>query len=82
MRAHEAGALHGDIGNRGPAWLRPPQDVNALVPQLWPRTVRRADGSTRFLSVKSNVTEGDTLVTAQGTYARMKFADGGEVVVA
>jgi diaminopimelate decarboxylase len=42
MRAHEAGALHGDIGNRGPAWLRTPQDVNALVPQLWPRTVRRA----------------------------------------
>ncbi|WP_433721721.1 diaminopimelate decarboxylase [Actinoplanes sp. CA-051413] len=42
MRAHEAGALHGDIGNRGPAWLRTPQNVNALVPQLWPRTVRRA----------------------------------------
>ncbi|WP_067507860.1 diaminopimelate decarboxylase [Actinoplanes sp. TFC3] len=46
MRAHEAGALHGDIGNRGPAWLRTPEDVNALVPQLWPRTVRRtANGS-------------------------------------
>ncbi|AGL20602.1 diaminopimelate decarboxylase [Actinoplanes sp. N902-109] len=43
MRAHEAGALHSDIGNRGPAWLRTPQDVNALVPQLWPRTVRRTD---------------------------------------
>jgi len=43
MRAHEAGALHGDIGNRGPAWLRAPQDVNALVPQLWPRTVSRAE---------------------------------------
>ncbi|MEH0971082.1 diaminopimelate decarboxylase [Micromonospora sp. CPCC 205546] len=41
MRAHEAGALHGDIGVRGPAWLRPPVDVNALVPQLWPRTVTR-----------------------------------------
>ncbi|GID94832.1 diaminopimelate decarboxylase [Amorphoplanes digitatis] len=43
MRAHEAGALHGDLGNRGPAWLRTPEDVNALVPQLWPRTVVRAD---------------------------------------
>ncbi|GAA2507832.1 diaminopimelate decarboxylase [Winogradskya humida] len=43
MRAHEAGALHGDIGNRGPAWLRSPEDVNALVPQLWPRTVVRTD---------------------------------------
>ncbi|MEV4465291.1 diaminopimelate decarboxylase [Micromonospora echinofusca] len=41
MRAHEAGALHGDIGSRGPAWLRPPADVNALVPALWPRNVAR-----------------------------------------
>ncbi|WP_416902614.1 diaminopimelate decarboxylase [Micromonospora echinospora] len=46
MRAHEAGALHGDIGSRGPAWLRTPVDVNALVPQLWPRNVARgADGA-------------------------------------
>ncbi|WP_250027461.1 diaminopimelate decarboxylase [Paractinoplanes maris] len=43
MRAHEAGALHGDLGQRGPAWLRTPHDVNALVPQLWPRTVSRAE---------------------------------------
>ncbi|MEV4707228.1 diaminopimelate decarboxylase [Actinoplanes sp. NPDC049316] len=43
MRAHEAGALHGDLGNRGPAWLRSPEDVNALVPQLWPRTVSRGE---------------------------------------
>ncbi|HEY0700875.1 MAG TPA: diaminopimelate decarboxylase, partial [Micromonospora sp.] len=41
MRAHEAGALHGEIGVRGPAWLRTPADVNALVPRLWPRTVDR-----------------------------------------
>ncbi|MEV4343455.1 diaminopimelate decarboxylase [Actinoplanes sp. NPDC049596] len=43
MRAHEAGALHGDLGHRGPAWLRSPEDVNALVPELWPRTVNRAE---------------------------------------
>jgi diaminopimelate decarboxylase len=49
MRAHEAGALHGDLGNRGPAWLRTPEDVNALVPELWPRTVRRAtEGDLRI----------------------------------
>jgi diaminopimelate decarboxylase len=48
MRAHEAGALHGDLGHSGPAWLRAPQDVNALVPQLWPRTVTRDEsGSLR-----------------------------------
>ncbi|GAA0540252.1 diaminopimelate decarboxylase [Paractinoplanes ferrugineus] len=49
MRAHEAGALHGDLGYTGPAWLRTPGDVNALVPQLWPRTVTRAE--TGFLQV-------------------------------
>src|SRR4051794_18770317 len=42
MRAHEAGALHGDIGT-SPAWLRTPEDVNALVPALWPRTVTRTE---------------------------------------
>lgn len=47
MRAHEAGALHGEmVGQQGPGWLRVPQDVNALVPMLWPRTVERgADGA-------------------------------------
>jgi diaminopimelate decarboxylase len=43
MRAHEAGTLHADIGQQGPGWLRTPQDVNALMPQLWPRTVTRTD---------------------------------------
>ncbi|HET6212271.1 MAG TPA: diaminopimelate decarboxylase [Micromonosporaceae bacterium] len=41
MRAHEAGALHADLGSRGPVWLRAPDDVNALLPQLWPSTVHR-----------------------------------------
>jgi diaminopimelate decarboxylase len=41
MRAHEAGALHAEVGSRGPAWLRTPEDVNALLPRLWPRTVTR-----------------------------------------
>src|SRR5690349_17036726 len=42
MRAHEAGALHADLGS-SPAWLQTPDDVNALVPILWPQTVTRAD---------------------------------------
>lgn len=42
MRAHEAGALHGDLGFSGPSWLRTPENVNALVPQLWAKTVERA----------------------------------------
>ena len=44
MPAHEAGALHAP-GYGGvatvPSWLRPPDDVNELLPQLWSSTVRR-----------------------------------------
>ena len=43
MPAHEAGALHAEGGHHGPSWLSPPQDVNALVPVLWARSVRRSD---------------------------------------
>ncbi|WP_433312472.1 diaminopimelate decarboxylase [Micromonospora sp. CA-269861] len=65
MRAHEAGALHGDIGSRGPAWLRTPEDVNALLPGLWPRSVARgADGAVAVagLSVRDIAAEFGTPV--------------------
>ena len=42
MRAHEAGALHAD-GYRGPTWLEPPGDVNALVPSLWASSIGRGE---------------------------------------
>ena len=41
MRAHEAGALHADIGHRGPPWLRAPQDPNELVRPLWSSTATK-----------------------------------------
>jgi diaminopimelate decarboxylase len=41
--AHPAGALHAEGLDHGPAWLRPPPDVNALVPELWARNVVRGD---------------------------------------
>ncbi|MEU7775093.1 diaminopimelate decarboxylase [Micromonospora taraxaci] len=65
MRAHEAGALHADISNRGPAWLRTPEDVNALLPTLWPRSVTRgADGAVAVagLSVRDIAAEFGTPV--------------------
>jgi diaminopimelate decarboxylase len=46
VRAHEAGALHADIGHRGPSWLRAPRDVNGLVAPLWSSNARKnGDGA-------------------------------------
>jgi diaminopimelate decarboxylase len=56
MRAHEAGALHADLGHRGPAWLRLPDDANALVPALWPRHANR-DGGGELVVAGVAVTE-------------------------
>ena len=44
-------------------------------------SAKRVDGTSKLLSVKSEVLEGDTLGTESETYARIKFADGGEVVM-
>lgn len=42
---HVAGSIHADAATAAPAWLRPPEDVNALLPRLWSRNVsKEADG--------------------------------------
>jgi hypothetical protein len=41
----------------------------------------KADGTSRLLSIQSKIDAGDTLSTQQGTYARLQFRDGGEVVL-
>ena len=42
---HEAGWAHAPGALRGPAWLQPPGDPNALVPHLWSSTAHKnADG--------------------------------------
>jgi diaminopimelate decarboxylase len=42
---HEAGWAHADGALRGPSWLRPPAEPNALVPLLWSSTAHKSDGS-------------------------------------
>ena len=43
--------------------------------------VTRADGARKILSIKSEVQEGDVLRTEKDTFARIRFTDGGEVVL-
>jgi hypothetical protein len=42
---------------------------------------RAPDGASRILSIRSEVFEGDVVVTAENSYARVKFTDGGEIVL-
>lgn len=42
---------------------------------------KRADGSSRLLAVKSVVEAGETLSTERDSFARLKFADGSEIVL-
>ena len=35
----------GSFTGTSPVWLREPEDVNALVPVLWPRTAEKVDGA-------------------------------------
>jgi hypothetical protein len=44
-----------------------------------PLFAKKADGTTRVLSINSAVEQGDTLVTEKKTYARIKFTDNSEI---
>lgn len=44
-------------------------------------SVKRADGSVRILSMKSEVIPGDTLETQKDSYAQIKFKDGATITL-
>jgi len=61
-----------------PGWAAPAAEVTHLSGIL---SAKKPDGSSKVLAVRSVVEEGDLLTTEKGTYARMKFRDGGDVVM-
>lgn len=60
------------------AWAAPAGEITHLSGIL---SVKKADGTAKILSVKSAVEEGDLVTTEADTYARIKFVDGGEIVL-
>jgi hypothetical protein len=46
-----------------------------------PLLAKKADGSAKILAVKSEVEQGDTLVTEKNTYALIKFIDNSEITL-
>ena len=61
-----------------PAWAESAGSITHLSGVLF---ATRADGTSKLLSVKSEIMEGDTLRTERDTFARIKFVDNGEVVL-
>ncbi len=44
-------------------------------------SVKKADGSVRILSQKSEIKSGDTIATERDSYAQIRFSDGGQVTM-
>jgi hypothetical protein len=61
-----------------PAWAAV---AGTVVNLSGPLMVKRADGTARILAVKSEVEEGDTLVTEKNTYAMLKLIDNSEITL-
>ena len=59
-------------------WSAPAAEVTHLSGVL---SAVKADGTPKVLAIGSVVDEGDLLSTEASTYARLKFRDGGEVVL-
>ena len=57
------------------------QVAGTVINLSGPLLAQKADGSIKILSQKSEVEEGDTLISEKGTYARIKFIDNSEVTL-
>jgi len=61
-----------------PVLAAPVGEVTHLTGTL---SSKQRNGSVKLLSLKSQIEEGDELSTQDGTYARIKFNDGAELVL-
>ena len=63
----------------GMAWAA---QVAGTVTQLsGPLLAKKADGTVKILALKSEVENGDTLVSEKNTYAQLKFIDNSEITL-
>lgn len=57
------------------------QVVGTVVNISGPLLAKRPDGSVKVLSLKSEVEQGETLISEKSTYARIKFIDNSEITL-
>lgn len=57
------------------------QVAGTVIHLSGPLMAKKADGTAKILSVKSEVEQGDTLVTEKNTYAQIKFIDDSEITL-
>lgn len=67
------------LAGAGSAWAA--QVVGTIAHLSGPLLDRKADGSTRALATRSEIENGDTLVTEKNTYAQIRFIDNGEITL-
>lgn len=57
------------------------EKVGTVTHLSGPLFAKKADGTSRVLSVNSIIEEGDTIITEKGTYGRIKFIDNSEMTL-
>lgn len=57
------------------------QVVGTVANLSGPLLAKKADGTVKVLSQKSNVEQGDTLISEKDTYARIRFIDNSEITL-
>lgn len=57
------------------------QVAGTIVQLSGPLLAKKADGTARILSIRSEVEGGDTLMTEKNTYAMVKFIDNSEITL-